>query len=159
MSAEYDSYTEDSDYDSDSSGSSDCDSQSTGVTNATGQTDVTFSSFQHALEEMMAGLAQLDEGLHGINATTQTLEHPLTSVAIGSFTNPRVLETAPFRATKFRLRHAAKTFLGTPHHTVAFAELCEAIRKAIRERKEEVETMWGTSEFLGILQKLPDIVE
>jgi hypothetical protein len=149
-----DSETEyESDYtDSDSDSDSDC----TGVT---GQTDVTFSSFQHALEEMMTSLAQLDEGLHSINTTTTALEQPLTSVAIGSFTNPRVLEAAPFRATKFRLRHTAKTFLNTPHHTVTFAELCEAIRKAIRERKEEVKTMWGTVEFLGILQKLPDIVE
>jgi hypothetical protein len=121
-------------------------------------TDVSFSSFQEALEEMMAGLAQLDEGLNSINTTTQILEQPIASVAIQSFTNPRVLEAAPFRATKFRLKPEAKTFLHV-HHTVAFAELCEAIRQALRYRKTEVEEMWGTTNFLGILQKLPDIVE
>jgi hypothetical protein len=148
----------DSEYSSDSDGSengSDCSEE----TYATGETEVTFSSFQEALEEMMAGLAQLDEGLHFIDTKATSLEQPVSNVAIGSFTNPRILESAPFRETKFRLRHSVKIFLNTPHHTVTFAELGEAIRTAIRERKEEVVTMWGTADFLGILQRLPDIVE
>jgi hypothetical protein len=106
---------------------------------------------------MMAGLKELDNGMQTVATTTRVMENPITKVAVGSFTNPKVLESAPFRQTKFRLLPAAKTFLGT-HNTVTFAELSEAIRQAIRERKNEVEEMWGTADFLGILQR-PDIVE
>jgi hypothetical protein len=121
--------------------------------------EATFTSFQAELEDMIAGLLQLDNGLSAIAETTQTLEKPLTTVAVQAFTNPRVLEAAPFRQTKFRLLPAAKTFLHLPHNTILFAELGAAIRQAIRERKTEVEEMWGTSDFLGILRRLPEIVE
>ena len=141
-------------YDSGSDSSSESGSDSA---NESGS-EFTYSSFQEALEEMMAGLMELDEGLQTVAITTQVLEKPVTAVAVGAFTNPRILESAPFRKTKFRLLPAAKSFLGV-HQTVSFAELCAAIRQAIRERKTEVEEMWGTADFLGILQRLPEIVQ
>ena len=143
----------DSEYDSDSEYTTD--SEATG---ATGATELTCTSLEAALAEMTNRLAELDEGLTAMATTTKILEQPMAAVAISAFKNPRVLESAPFRATKFRLRPAAKTFLRTPHHTVTFAELCAAIREAIECKKQKVEAMWGTSDFLGILQRLPDII-
>lgn len=144
--SEYDSeYETDSDYDSETSGSE--------------ETGVTYTSLEAALAEMTSRLAELDEGLQTMSDVTQGLEHPVTTVAIASFTNPRILETAPFRNTKFRLHHDAKEFLETSHHTVTFAEMSEAIRRAIRNKKEEVKRKWGTTDFLGILHNLPSLVE
>jgi hypothetical protein len=125
----------------------------------TEMSEITCTSLEAALAEMTSRLAELDEGLHSMSEATQILEHPLTSVAITAFTNPQVLATAPFRATNFRLLPSAKTFLGMPHHIVTFAELCAAIRKATHEKRDECRRMWGTTEFLGILHHLSELVE
>ncbi len=143
----YDSEDSDYEYDSDESDDSDC-------------TEVTYTSLEAALAEMTERLHEIDAGLDSMTGATQSLEQPMTAVAIQSFVNPRVLETAPFRQTRFRLRPAAKVFLGTPHHTVTLAELCAAIRLALKTKpKEELESMWGTVDFLGVLQRISVIVE
>ncbi len=151
--SEYDS-DYDSEYDSDTSDDSEV-------------TEATYTSLEAALADMTARMAELDHALNTTETVAHTLEHPVTAVAVSAFTNPRVLESAPFRTTKFRLKHAAKVALGAPHHTVTFAELCTAIRQA---KKEDLEALWSsslakskagltTSEFLGVLQRLPEIVE
>lgn len=144
--SEYDSEYE-SEYDSEYEGSE---------SDNTEGTEATYTSLEAALADMTARLAELDGGLDAMTSATATLEQPVTSVAVSAFTNPRVLEIAAFRATKFRLKHAAKVALGTPHHIVTFSELCAVIRKM---KKEDLEAVWGTSDFLGVLKRLPDIVE
>ncbi len=144
----YDSEDSDYEYDSDAS-----DDDSDG-------SEATYTSLEAALAEMTERLHTIDAGLESMTGATQSLEQPMTAVAIQSFVNPRVLETAPFRQTRFRLRRDAKEFLGMPHHTVTFAELCAAIRLALKTKpKEELESMWGTVDFLGVLQRMQDIVE
>ncbi len=139
----YDSEDSDYEYDSDESDDSGC-------------TEATYTSLEAALAEMTERLQAIDAGLDSMATTTQSLEQPMTTVAIQSFVNPRVLETAPFRQTRFRLRKEAKEFLGMPHHTVTFADICAAIRK---KPAAELESMWGTAHLLGILQRLSEIVE
>jgi hypothetical protein len=138
----------DSEYDSEYEGSSE-------YTEETEGTEATCTSLEAALAEMTARLAELDGGLDSMAATTATLEQPVTSVAISAFTNPRVLECAPFRSTKFRLKHDAKMALGTPHHTVSFTELCAAVRKTLAIKGDVL----GATKFLEVLQRLSDIVE
>ena len=121
--------------------------------------ETTYTSLEAALMEMTDRLAELDAGLHSMATATGNLEQPVASVAVGSFTNPRVLESAPFRLTAFRLLPEAKAFLGCPHHTVEFRTLCTAIRKVLREKPDEVDRLWGTTDFLGVLQRLSQIVE
>lgn len=119
------------------------------------ETEATCTSLEAALADMTARLAQLDQALDTTALTTQTLEKPVTTVALASFMNPRVLESAPFRTTKFRLKPVAKELLGVRHHTVTFAELCEAIRHTLQHDG----TVLGVSDFLGVLQHLPEIIE
>lgn len=138
----------DTEYDSDYSDESSVGSGDTDVTEAT------CTSLEAALADMTARLAQLDQALDTTAATTQTLEKPVTTVVISAFTNPRVLESAPFRATQFRVKPAAKELLNLRHHTVTFAELCAAIRQVLRGG-----TVLGASDFLGVLQCIPDIIE
>ncbi len=145
----------DSEYDSEYDSEWDESSVGSGETDATEATEATCTSLEAALADMTARLAQLDQALDTTAATTQMLEKPVTTVAVSAFTNPRVLESAPFRATQFRLKPAAKTLLGTAHHTVTFAELCAAIRQVLRRDG----TMLGASDFLGVLQHLPEIIE
>ncbi len=140
--SEYDSEY-DSDYDSGSEDGSE-------------ETEMTYTSLEAALADMSARMAELDHALDTTTTVAHALETPVTAVAVSAFTNPRVLESAPFRATKFRLKHEAKVGLGAQHHSVTFAELCAAIRHA---KKEDLEAMWGTSDFLGVLRHLPSIIE
>ncbi len=122
-------------------------------------TETTYTSLEAALMEMTDRLAELDTGLESMAVTAGQLEQPVAAVAVGAFTNPRVLEAAPFRGEPFRLLPAAKAFLGCAHHTVSFGDLCEAIRKALRDKPVSVEQQWGTTDFMGVLQRLSDIVE
>jgi hypothetical protein len=140
--SEYDS--EDCEYDTDASTGS----------KETDATEATCTSLEAALADMTARLAELDHALDTTTTVAQTLEQPVTAMAVSAFTNPRVLEAAPFRATKFRLKPAAKILLDAAHHTVTFAELCAAVRKKLTEGD-----VLGASDFLSVLQHLPEIIE
>ncbi len=134
----------DSEYDSDASSNS-----------STEESEMTYTSLEAALADMTSRLAELDQALDTTTTVVHTLETPVTAVAVSAFTNPRVLESAPFRETKFRLKSSAKALLQTPHHTVTFAELCDAIRKALKREGDVL----GATEFLSVLQHLPEIIE
>ncbi len=140
--SDYDSEYDDSEYDSASESGSE-------------ETDMTYTSLEAALADMSARMAELDQALDTTAIVAHTLETPVTAVAVSAFTNPRVLESAPFRATKFRLKSSAKALLNTAHHTVTFAELCDAIRKSLGAGGNVL----GATDFLSVLQHLPEIIE
>ncbi len=121
-------------------------------------TCATFTSFEGAMAELGVQFAALDTELGDVANQIQTLEKPVATVAVSTFVQPRVLESAPFRQTKFKVRTTARHVLGLPA-VASFAEVCAALRTQLRERKEEAESMWETTDFLAILQKLNDIVE
>ena len=144
--SEYDSeeYEDDSEYDSDAGSDA--------------GTCITFTSFEGAMAAMYEQFACMDSELGDVSNQIHTLEKPLATVAVSTFVQPRVLESAPFRQTKFRVRPAARELLGLSE-VATFAELCQAIRTQIHERKEEAERVWGSASFLQILQQLPEIIE
>ena len=119
---------------------------------------VTFTSFEGAMTAMYEQFASMDAELGEVSHHISTLEKPVATVAVSTFVQPRVLESAPFRQTKFRVQPAAQELLGI-REVATFAELCQAIRVQIHERREEVERVWGTSNFLEILQQLDKFVE
>ena len=142
----------DSEYDTDDASSIGSDTSCS--TEASEATEATYTSLEAALADMTARLAELDHALDTTTTVAQTLEQPVTAIAVSAFTNPRVLEAAPFRTTKFRLKPAAKVLLGTPRHTVTFSELCAAVRTTLRTGD-----VLEASDFLGVLQRLPEIIE
>jgi hypothetical protein len=121
-------------------------------------TCVTFTSLEGAMAAMYEQFASLDAELGEVTQHITTLEKPVATVAVATFVQPRVLESAPFRQTKFHVRSTAKHVLSLPA-VATFSELCKAIRIQLRERREEAESMWETTNFLEILQKLNDVVE
>lgn len=122
------------------------------------ETCITFTSFEGAMATMYEQFATLDTELGEVATQISTLEKPVATVAVSTFVQPCVLESAPFRQTKFKVRSTARHVLGLPP-VATFAQLCEAIRNQLRNRKEEAKLMWGTTDFLAILQNLNDIVE
>lgn len=134
---------------------SEYDSEYDGSSVGSWETEATCTSLEAALADMTTRIAELDQALDTTTATTQRLEKPVTTVAISAFANPRVLESAPFRTTQFRLRPAVKEILNLRHNTVTFAELCAAIRQGLGRDG----TVLGASDFLGVLQHLPEIIE
>jgi hypothetical protein len=148
--SEYESEYDSDDYEYDSDGS-----DATTGSDETEATEATCTSLEAALADMTARLAELDHALDTTTTVAQTLEQPVTAMAVSAFTNPRVLETAPFRTTRFRLKHEAKVLLGAAHHTVTFAELCAAVRAKLAAEGNVL----GASDFLTVLQHLPEIIE
>ncbi len=146
---DYESEYDDSEYDEDEDYGSDVGSEGTCIT---------FTSFEGAMAAMYEQFATLDTELGEVANQISTLEKPVATVAVSTFVQPRVLESAPFRQTKFKVRLAARELLGLPQ-VATFAELCQAIRIQVRDRKEEAERMWGTTAFLTILQQLHEVVE
>ncbi len=148
--SEYESDYDSDDYEYDSDGSD----ETTG-SEETEATEATYTSLEAALADMTSRLSELDHALDTTTTVAQTLEQPVTAMAVSAFTNPRVLEAAPFRATRFRLKHDAKVLLGTAHHTITFSELCAALRKKLAMDGNVL----GASDFLAVLQHLPELIE
>lgn len=121
-------------------------------------TCITFTSFEGAMTSMYEQFASMDAELGEVANHITVLEKPVATVAVSTFVQPRVLESAPFRQTKFRVRPTAQEVMGLKE-VATFAELCQAIRVQIVERKEEAERVWGSTNFLEILQQLDEIIE
>jgi hypothetical protein len=149
---------EETDYESEYD-DTDCESEDYGSdVGSDAGTCITFTSFEGAMAAMYEQFATLDTELGDVANQIMTLEKPVATMAVSTFVQPRVLESAPFRQTKFKVRLAARELLGLPQ-VATFAELCQAIRIQVRDRKEEAERMWGTTVFLDILQQLHEVVE
>ena len=115
-----------------------------------------YSSIREALESFTERMAAMESVLDGVDSHLHQIEHPISVAALGRFKQPAYLESAPFRATKFRVLPDARTLLGLPHSTATFAELCAAIRAA---PKPALEAMLGVSNFLGVLTRLDRLIE
>ena len=87
-----------------------------------------YSSIADALAGMMAQFEALESGLDAMTTTTTTMSAPVAHVAVATFKQPRVLEAAPFRAERFRLKASARAMFGTEATVVTFAELCALLR-------------------------------
>jgi len=146
------SYCSDDSDCSDGSDGSDCSNGSDG-SDYSDCTGITYTSLEAALGGMTSRLEELDTGLDLMTNMTKSLEYPLTSVAVSSFTNPRILESAPFRSTRFRVK--TNSLIGIPDNTVTFAQLCAAIRRTLRIEKNVL----GATTFLDVLSGLPEIIE
>ncbi len=134
----------------------------------------TYLSIEEALETMAKYLQEFCEEVDTVHSTIQTMEKPVTSVALAAFSQPRVLESAVFRKERFRLKETAKTLLDCKHVNTTFGGLCSHIRAYLFANKlvdsvgrvqlnEEFQKLLGTEDssvsFLWILQHLHCFVE
>jgi hypothetical protein len=133
-----------------------------------------FSSIAEALEAMREQLEVFGAGVEGLHKGVKQMEAPVTSVAVGSFVQPRFLESAPFRKERFALKEEARRCLGLEKETAKFSSICTALRAYCFQHKlvdptgvihlnEELKTVLcfdtDTTTFLGLLMHIETIVQ
>ena len=133
-----------------------------------------FSSLAAALEAMREQLEVFGAGVEGLHQGVKHLETPVTSVAVGSFVQPRFLEAAPFRKERFVLKEEAKRCLGLDKDAAKFSTICTALRTYCFQHRlvepsgriklnEELKNLLGieaeTTTFLGLLLHMEKIVQ
>lgn len=135
--------------------------------------DESYSSIRMALEEIREKMEAFDSGVESLHSHVKTMEQPVTSVAVASFSQPSYLESAPFRKELFRIKEQARVVfsLGAVE---SYSSLCKKIRKHLfehklvdskgtiqlsKEMKDVLETKEETMSFLAILSKLDHFVE
>lgn len=117
------SYESDASYESE--GSSD------GSYTGSESTHGTFASLAAALASMSEHFADLDGGLASVETSVRGLEKPALAMTIASYSQPGVLEAAPFRATRFRLKPEAAEVLSVTAGTVSFRDICQTLRSQL----------------------------
>jgi hypothetical protein len=144
-----------SEYDSDSSYSSD-------ASDASGES---FSSLAADLGSLCRHLEELGIGVEDMATSVQSMEAPLSRVAVSTFVQPRVLESAPFRQQRFRWRPEAAAALGVGVEVATFAEICEVLRRHVLEHcaatedgkielSDTLATLLGSSAHMSFLDLL-----
>lgn len=126
------------------SGYEDSGCESDGDSGSTG-THGTFASIAKALGFLSEQLAELDGGFECMESSVRGLEKPALAVTVATYSQPAVLEAAPFRHTRFRWRpeslRALECILGSSEggnaplerDTVSFTEICAAVRRGMFE--------------------------
>ncbi len=137
------------------------------------ESDESYSSIRMALEEIREKMEAFDSGVESLHTHVKTMEQPVTSVAVASFSQPSYLESAPFRKELFRIKDQARVVfsLGAVE---SYSSICKKIRKHLFEHKlvdskgavqltNEMKSLFETDEesmsFLAILSKLDHFVE
>jgi hypothetical protein len=132
-----------------------------------------FSSITQALQDLRERMEAFEVGVEEVAATVVGMEQPVSAVAIATYVQPRILEKAPFRQERFRVKPAAKTLLGLEGSTPTFKTLCAVLREYCipytdlesrrivlpEELKQLLEIEEATLSFLEVLAHLDRIVE
>lgn len=133
-----------------------------------------FSSIAAALEAMREQLEVFGAGVEGLHQGVKQMEAPVTSVAVGSFVQPRFLEAAPFRKERFVLKEEAKHCLGLDKEVAKFSTICAALRTYCFQHRlvepsgtirlnEKLKNLLGmdseTTTFLGLLLHMEKLVQ
>lgn len=134
----------------------------------------TYLSIEHALETLANYFEEFCEEVDTVHSTIQTMEKPVTSVALATFSQPRTLESAMFRKQRFGLKEPAKNLLGCKSTDLTFGALCHHIRTYLftnnlvdstgriqlnADLKTLLETEESSVSFLWILKHLQCFVE
>lgn len=121
----YESDVSDSEYEGESDYGSESDSDSI-------STHGTFASLAAALKCMSDQLGDLDGGFECVESSVRSLEKPALAVTVATYSQPTVLEAAPFRSTRFRWRPEASAAFpeidGNAATSVAFSDICRTVR-------------------------------
>ena len=91
-----------------------------------------FSSFNAAFAAIAHEMERMTDEVETIHSCMSNMDAPVAHVAVGTFVNPRVLESAPFRSEQFRVKREARHMFGISKHVAHFSELCAAIRASGR---------------------------
>ncbi len=141
---------------------------------ASGTTEESFSSLAEALEAMREKLEQFHDGVEHLHTSVKTMEAPVTSVAVTSFSQPHYLKSAPFRSERFALQEQAKQILGIQKDSAKFSSICSKLRAYLFKHKlvdaqgivhlnTELKEWLGceddTTTFLGLLLRCDAIMK
>jgi hypothetical protein len=139
---------------SDTSYQSDSDSDNDDGYSST-STHGTFASLAAALGRMSEQFADLDGGLASMESSVRGLERPAIGLTAATYSQPGVLESAPFRKTRFRLRDEGATlFPEVQAGTTTFSEICQAVRKRMLEAPTSLLTALELSVDASFLEVL-----
>lgn len=108
----------------------------------------TFASLADALKGMTDHLAELDDGFECMESSVRRLERPAIGLAVATYSQPAVLEAAPFRHTRFRWRPDVP--VKHTHETVSFTDVCARVRRGMLETGVAAEAF---RESLGLTEE------
>jgi hypothetical protein len=92
----------------------------------------TFASLAAALASMSEHFADLEGGFECVESSVRGLEKPALAVTVATYSQPGVLEAAPFRATRFQWKpEAAEVLPEINGDTTTFGDICQTLRSQL----------------------------